>query len=209
MQADIINESEAIPTDYDSYTLLLIPELEWLEREDSKINIKKLFQRFHAFGNSIGERNLSLWFYSSYHYPDSRTRVNIKAVITGPQITYSQLIKKENLKHYDGALMSYDIERAKGYCDRYNLNYNKGPYIIYTESHPDTTLKPEIILRLNRIPTDIFVRILNLLEQAIRTGEKSPLRLRAAFLFERMKLALKENKNDLIKLADLIKNIKG
>lgn len=209
MQADIINETENIPDGFDSYTLLLIPEPEWLEREDSKINIKKLFQRFHAFGTSIGERNLSLWFYSTYHYPDTHTRINIKAVVTGPEITYSQLIKKEKLEHYDGALMSYDFGRARSYCDRYHLNYNKGPYIVYTEDHPDSISKPEIILQLNGIATDQFIIILNKLEQSVRSGEKKPMRLRAALLYERIKCVIKENKADIFKLVGLLKGIKG
>lgn len=65
-----------------------------------------------------------------------------------------------------------DVIRSQSYCDRFNLDYDDGPYLVFTEVRPDLTRKAAIVLRLDGIGPDGAVRIMEALAQDLRREKK-------------------------------------
>jgi hypothetical protein len=84
---------------------------------------------------------------------------------------------------------SINIERNKGYCDLYNLNYNDGPYIVVTNKRPDLVSAGDeiIFVKLSNISADRVSRVMNLLEQDLRKERDIRRRI---LLFEEVKQRL-------------------
>lgn len=137
MKHEIIPESNEIPSGYDTYSILLIPEMEALNLGNTD-NIYKLFLRFKAFGESIGEKHLAAWFYHAGPGPYAflEDREIFSAV-------YGLVESKENLVKFvsyetrmaeqwmQNNKITYDIIRSRHFCARCGLDLNKGPYIAF------------------------------------------------------------------------------
>jgi len=67
-----------------------------------------------------------------------------------------------------------DIERSKDYCDLLKLNYNDGPYIVTSLKRPDGILSNDelVVIKLGGITPGRAVKVLNILEQDLRTDAK-------------------------------------
>jgi len=62
-----------------------------------------------------------------------------------------------------------DIQRSKHYSDIFDLDYNKGPYVVVTKSHPDNDgVHHAVVISLRYVSPKRAIRILNFLEQDIR-----------------------------------------
>ena len=79
-----------------------------------------------------------------------------------------------------------DEDHSKVYCDRFRLGYNDGPYVVVTNVRPDKFSDGDqaVIIKLNNIGPKRVLRVLNILEQDIRTQQGIRKR---ALLFEEIK----------------------
>lgn len=97
-----------------------------------------------------------------------------------------------------------DVDHARYYCDRLDLNYNDGPYLLTSRVRP-SDLEPDselMIIKLNSMSSDGVIRILNDLEQELRRGRVPGDSLVWAELKERIStLAEKYNPISLLKWA--------
>lgn len=87
-----------------------------------------------------------------------------------------------------------DIERSKYYCDLLKLSYNDGPYIITSLKRPDGILSNDelVIIKLGGITPGRIIKVLNILEQDLRTDAK----------IRKRSLIFEEIKQRLLSLAD-------
>jgi len=89
-----------------------------------------------------------------------------------------------------------DIRRSKEYCDRLKLSYNDGPYIVTSLKRSDGILSNSIdelvLIKLDGITSDRIVKVLNILEQDLRTDAK----------IRKRSLIYEEIKQRLLSIAD-------
>jgi hypothetical protein len=87
-----------------------------------------------------------------------------------------------------------DTERAKYYCDMLKLNYNDGPYVVTTRKRPDTIRRDDevVLIKLGGITVGRVIRVLNILEQDLRTGAE----------YQKRALIYEEIKQRLLSIAD-------
>lgn len=98
--------------------------------------------------------------------------------------------------------LNIDIKRSKHYCDLLKLSYNDGPYIVTSLKRPDEiNLKKDelVVIKLGGISPSRIVKVLNILEQDLRTDatiRKRPL------IFEEIKqrlLSVADRNPDIVK----------
>lgn len=80
---------------------------------------------------------------------------------------------------------SVDTKRSKDYCDKFNLSYNDGPYVVVTPKRPDEIRRGDkvVIIKLSNITSIRRRQILNVLEQNLRNNQVKPRQL----LFEELR----------------------
>lgn len=79
-----------------------------------------------------------------------------------------------------------DVDRCKSYCDRFDLNYNDGPYVVTTKKRPDLLGDNDeiVVLKLSGISAERIPAVLNVLERDLRaSGEIG----RGRLLYEEVK----------------------
>lgn len=158
-----VDRFEEIPKNFKSYCLFLIPSEHWLKKEQYKA-VGKLWELFVNFGRAIGEDNLAVWF---IEYEESKLTDPI------PILKHDISLKKPKNGKSEYKMFSTDYIRSKNYCDKFNLNYNDGPYIIFTETHPDKSSTEDILcIKFNNISPDRIIKFINDLEKDIRAGKK-------------------------------------
>jgi len=79
-----------------------------------------------------------------------------------------------------------DVARSKSYCDRLKLDYNDGPYVVTSRARPDDIAAGDevVVIRLSGVASERIIRILNILEQDLRTNVQLQKR---KLLFEEIK----------------------
>lgn len=110
------------------------------ELVDDNLEWQEFRNIFYKMGNSIGEAKAAIWMGTDYSETDP-----LKSGV--------------------------DIQRSKYYCDLYSLDYNNGPYLLVTSKRPDlvTTDDEVVFLKFNNISKDRIIRVMNVLEQNLRT----------------------------------------
>lgn len=174
MSAEVkITPPKPIPDNFKAYTMFLFPSDEW-SKPELRENLRDISQNFSSFGSSIGDERAAIWFTNDrqFHNP-----------IRG---RYSHVP---------------DIKRSKYYCDLLKLNYNDGPYIVTSLKRPDLLYSKEdlIVIKLGGIAPQRIVKVLNILEQDLRTEAK--VRKRSLY-FEEIKqrlLSVGERNSDIVK----------
>ncbi len=70
--------------------------------------------------------------------------------------------------------LDYDSERSKRFCDLFNLDYSKGPYLVITKQKPDLprAAGDKVVIRLTDLTPERIVSVLNLIEQDLRRRQK-------------------------------------
>ena len=93
-----------------------------------------------------------------------------------------------------GVSGSVDIPRSKYFADKFELDYNSGPYIVTSSKRPDSLLPGDevVVIKLGGIQMERVVKILNLLEQDLRTGST----------IKNRRLIFEEIKQRLISISD-------
>lgn len=104
-----VDRGGPIPRGFETYTLFLIPDEEWISGEkDTKL--EKLYEDFLQFGGTIGENNLAIWFWKTGTEIDvSRSRKycdKFSLPYRGPFIVTSS-------KHPDGEMTPADYFTLK------------------------------------------------------------------------------------------------
>jgi len=94
-----------------------------------------------------------------------------------------------------------DIERSKYYCDILKLSYNDGPYIVTSLKRSDGILSKDelVVIKLGGITPGRIVKVLNILEQDLRTDAKIRKR---SLIFEEIKqrlLSVADRNPDIVK----------
>lgn len=109
---EIVPGGSPIPEGYETYTLFLLPDEEWISNEKNA-ELRNLFGDYVEFGDAIGQRNLAIWFWKT------ETKVDISLSrkycdkfdlpYKGPYIVTSS-------KHPDSmvALSDYDVLDLNG-----------------------------------------------------------------------------------------------
>ena len=94
----------------------------------------------------------------------------------------------------DSLSIAPDVQRSKYYCDLFKLNYNAGPFVMTSLKRPDmlATKTDLVVIKLGGISADRVVRILNILEQDLRTHAD----------FRKRALIYEEIKQRLLSVAD-------
>jgi hypothetical protein len=104
-----------------------------------------------------------------------------------------------------------DFVRSKTYCDKFNLNYDDGPYVVTMKSLPENVRQGDsvVIVKLGGISSERVVSVLNVLEQDLRTEKDTKHR---ALLFEEIKQRLLTVKDrhgsELKEIATLLLKVK-
>jgi hypothetical protein len=135
-----------VPRDYQAYSLFLVPSAEWKYKP---ADLGSLHNAFLNFGEAIGPKNAAVWFVKGS---------------SGP-------IFKTSAKEIETLMKSVDIERSKYYCDKLNLNYNEGPFVVTTRRRPDLLRSGDeiIVIKFHDIDGSRITSVLNVLEQDLRT----------------------------------------
>jgi hypothetical protein len=97
-----------------------------------------------------------------------------------------------------------DIRRSKLYCDRFGLDYNNGPFVVTLQKSPAVwrTGDLAVIVSLGGISPERRLRVLNVLEQDLRTArELSQRPLLFVEIRERLLSAAERHKDDLQGIA--------
>jgi len=143
-------ERQPIPEGLETYTLFLLPG--GLADEEEEDTVRNAFAAFKAFGDAIGDQKAAIWFTSDRH----RSLVEREHERAGIETPHSDYV---------------DVLRSKTYCDRFGLSYNDGPYVVTTRRRPDLVDAGDekVVVRLTGLPLESIVRVLNILEQDLRT----------------------------------------
>jgi len=97
-----------------------------------------------------------------------------------------------------------DVRRSKSYCDLFGLDYNNGPFVVTLQKSPAVWRKGDlaVIISLGGISPERRLRVLNVLEQDLRTArELSQRPLLFVEIRERLLSAAERHKDDLKGIA--------
>lgn len=101
------SRDEPIPKEYESWSLFLICNHEWL-LPSNQMKIDSLYDNFKSFGRAIGPKHVAIWFTSD----DSSDN-------------------EWDSEHYP------DIDRSRAYCMKFGLLPSRSPYVLLLTTHPD------------------------------------------------------------------------
>ncbi|MCG7961650.1 MAG: hypothetical protein N0E54_02970 [Candidatus Thiodiazotropha taylori] len=116
---------------------------------------------FARLGNAIGDARIAVW-----------------------------LGNPPDINKFELGFGAIDTERSKQYCNKLDLDYNNGPYILISKTYPDDLIKNSdyIIIKFNGIAKNRVGRVLNRLEQELRLNRVDE--KRRVLLYEEVKQRL-------------------
>lgn len=196
MRHEVVRIDEDLPDGYESYSLLLVPDQEWLGRVPV-LEVYSLFNRFKQFGQAIGPRHLAAWFYAATMHGfgkhlDVAVFSAIHNLVSSPKELEEQVVARSGLppnRNLDGTAGGYDILRAKQLCAALDLSFNKGPYVAFFTQKPDLPsghhqwltpgprrrfrprVRPSFLLCLGGLRFHDALSILNTLEKQLLSAE--------------------------------------
>jgi len=100
--------NEPIRPGYETYTLFLICNPQWLD-QGKNAELIQLYREFTNFGRAIGHENAAVWF------------------LTIDNHLYQEMQVAKNM----------DIERSVRFCKSWKLKPSEGPHIVVTSTFPD------------------------------------------------------------------------
>ncbi|QNI33893.1 hypothetical protein H7849_08295 [Alloacidobacterium dinghuense] len=145
--AALLPPTGPIPKSYKSYSLFLICNPQWLAPEKSG-GLYDLYLNFQAFGRTIGDDQLAVWFLKSWSHS------------------------------FDPALANeIDVERSVRFCKAWGLKPSAGPHIVVTTTYPDESKlsdglpKNSAVFELgNMSPNQISDLITKLTDELVQKG---------------------------------------
>jgi hypothetical protein len=127
-----------------------------------------------------GYKSYTLFINPSYTYNQSQTTEKINAL--GHHFKkFSDSIGDNNIAVWCGSRnkdkYTLYISRSKQYADKFKLDYNGSPFVIFTDENPDTIAPGKdshvIILSFANMDVDRIIYVLNAVERKIRQGESN------------------------------------
>lgn len=219
-------ENVEIQKGYSSYSILLIPEYGWFEHKGIQFALD-FFKRFSDFGNILGDKHLSCWFYRNKGVAkDSPSEgrgsyIELYAAISGHISSVEEVekyVKSSSLfKNPEGG--SYDAERARLICTSYGLDYKSGPYIAFFSSYPvlpyydiegffdkriskniDNFTEPELIMKFGGLNLSRSIELMDELEQQILRQKIGPTKIKIKQLSLHLAQWCEEHKDSLLEI---------
>ena len=199
-----IHHSQDIPENFKTYSILLIPDKNWLDKIPND-DLLKIFNRFKEFGDIIGKDHAAAWLYTGFDGGGDVSEHFIRhfhIYITYTIEAYRDIIPiiKSNsaISNIDDISNSmYDFLRAKYFCALVNLNFNKGPYVAFFDKKPNLPIvfrdyntgsfkvdnvnnlvKPSFVIQFEGLNVDEFIAAINTLEFEILRSKEDMKQLR-------------------------------
>ena len=111
-----------IPENYDSYSLFLLCNPEWLLNE-SLATVDQLKKQFEIYGRTLGRKHAAVWFWrQNSFFP---TQASEKSPEYYKQSGTVDVTRLSNLS------------RSSEFCQKFHLPPSEGPYIVAITVHPD------------------------------------------------------------------------
>lgn len=226
---EVIYQHQDLPTGYESYSILLIPDSAWFSTIPPT-RAYDLFFRFKQFGEAIGSRHLAAWLYK-----DSLSMrgydLDIFAAISAPARSEDDVRRvlsdvpalREHVTRLHGR---YDVIRAKYFCALYKLPFGAGPYIGFFEQRPvlpilcrkysgstgepepKTATKPAFLLKFGGLAFEDMLALLNQLEYGLVRGHSRAGLLKLQQVALRIEGLCKRLTGTAKASVDLIKDVK-
>jgi hypothetical protein len=115
----------------------------------------------------------TVFFFAQETTYSENNSVNISALKTSFK-SFSTGIGASNLGIWAGSFKDkFSISEGKNLCDKYDLSYNGGPYIIVSRHNPfiSNSSENDVVLNFDGINQGRIKHVLNEVEQDIRRGE--------------------------------------
>jgi len=197
---EVLHENQSLPSGFDSYSLLLVPDNSWPIRMGTE-KMFELASRFKAFGDALGSAHLASWPYHGFQMGHSKMMdYEVCALvfsIASSEVDLNDFIAKQSShsiakKELGGG---YHIERARQLCALYDLSLNNGPYIVFFSENPhvptvwsrhnawrdpkdaDAPTQPDFVLQFGGRSYDDAVYLLNSFEFELLSGRQRFTRL--------------------------------
>ncbi len=108
-----VYRTEKIPQHFKTYSLFLMCNPKWLTpkkgNDSDTTDLFDLYTQFKAFGRTIGDDNVAVWFW-----------------------------KSTSSSHEDSMLAgNVDVERSVRFCKAWKLKPSAGPHVVVTSTYPD------------------------------------------------------------------------
>ena len=233
MRHEVITETQEIPGGFESYSLLLIPDVRWLNNIGGQSTID-LFRRFQKFGETIGPHHLSAWLYVGGGFygidkdtVDVEVHSAVQGLLSSPKEADNYVLNGISYgKEVNAFHGGYDVMRAKYFCAYYGLNFNAGPYIAYFKDKPvvpfvytelyrgririseEQATKPSFLIRFGGMTLDDVISVLNDLEYEIIRGDPNVRVLELHQFARRLGHACQSVGDKLGKTVEIIKGVK-
>jgi hypothetical protein len=141
-------DTEPIPKNYQSWSLFLICNPQWLAAEN-EARLASLYKHFNSFGDAIGERHLAVWFTRRPPTPAGSIVKDLDSKRNAALCTKLKLLPSKS--PYVVVMTSYPDVRAEN-------------------------LKPDVLIELNDLPPDDIGNLLTrltdqLLVQGLRQAD--------------------------------------
>jgi hypothetical protein len=109
-----VQKTGQIPKNFKTWSLFLVCNPKWLNsaaKEDQSNDLFQLYRQFQAFGETIGDDNVAVWFWKSRAF----------------QLQTTSLVK------------NVDVERSVRFCQAWKLAPSTTPAVVVTSVYPDET----------------------------------------------------------------------
>jgi hypothetical protein len=149
----LVGPTGKIQKGFKTYSLFLICNPHWLGPQRAS-NLLSLYGDFEAFGRTIGDNNLAVWFW-----------------------------KSPNHQRLFPAFAEYvDVERSARFCKAWNLQPSVGPHLVVTSEYPNESRlssglpKDSGVFELGNMDKDQISKLLSqLTDELLKNGKpKSP-----------------------------------
>jgi hypothetical protein len=142
-----IKRNDNIPAGYQTYSLFLVCNPQWLDQDRSG-DLHNLYVQFQNFGRAIGDDHLAVWFWKS----EGRT-------------SHGELAQ------------DVDVERSVRFCQAWKLKPSEGPHVVVTSTYPKESdrssglPKNSAVFTLgNMVPKDISALLAKLTDDLVQNG---------------------------------------
>lgn len=143
-----VSRKESIPKNYQTYSLFLVCNPQWLSPEKND-DLGNLYLQFRNFGRAIGDDHLAVWFWTS-----------------------------GSLKRETDFAQDLDVERSVRFCKAWKLQPSMGPHLVVTSTYPDEEdfssglPKNSAVYQLGDMnPKDISALLAKLTDELVSKGQ--------------------------------------
>jgi hypothetical protein len=193
---EVLHENQSLPSGFDSYSLLLVPDESWPIRMGTE-KMFELASRFKAFGDALGSAHLASWPYHGFQLGHSKMMdyevCSLVFSFTGSEVDLQDFIAKQSCHQVAKEELGggYHLERARQLCALYDLSFNKGPYVAFFSKNPhvptvwsrhdawkdpkepDAPSQPDFVLQFGGRSYEDAIHLLNSFEFELLRGRQT------------------------------------